>query len=153
MKNLIYIYSTLLLVSCSSFKEEKSDVNFETKTVKEISVNIDLITTDMAALDSRIRAKLIRSEKIKDLSIVNNHFYLARIDKYSDPSEREYVDYIKSESTEFVIKGKGLNFAICTRNLKLRFVLCDRADTSIVDDISEDISVDLSLKVDQLLSK
>lgn len=153
MKNLIYVYSILLLVSCSSFKEEKSDVDFEAKTVKEISVNIDLITTDMAALDSRIRAKLIRSEKIKDLSIINNHFYLLRIDEYNDPSEKEYVDYIKSESTEFVIKGKGLNFAICTRNLKLRFVLCDRADTSIVDDISEDISADLNLKVDQLLSK
>lgn len=153
MKNLIYVYSILLLVSCSSFKEEKSDVNFEAKTVKEISVNIDLIATDMAALDSRIRAKLIRSEKIKDLSIIDNHFYLARVDKYNDPSEREYVDYIKSDSTEFVIKGKGLNFAICARNLKLRFVLCDRADTSIVDDISEDISVDLNFKVDQLLSK
>ena len=153
MKKIIYIYSTFLIVSCASFKEEKSTVNFEAKTVKEININIDSITTDMAALDSRIRAKLIRSEKIKDLSIINNHFYLAKIDKYNDPSEREYVDYIKSESTEFVIKGKGLNFAICTRNLKLHFVFCDRADTSIVDDISEDLSADLNLKVDQLLSK
>lgn len=151
MKIMFYGYFIFFVISCSTSQSDKSEINFNAKTAKEITVNIDLIATDMASLDSRIRAKLIRKEKFKDLSKINTEFYLQKVNEYKDPSESEYIDYLNVEDIEVVTKGKGLNFALCTRSRKLQFVLCDKANSSMIDFVSHELSLDLKLKVDSLL--
>lgn len=151
MKIMFYGYFIFFVISCSTSQKDKSEINFNAKTSKGITVNIDLIATDMASLDSRIRAKLIRKEKIKDLRKINTEFYLQKVEKYKDPSESEYIDYLKAEDIEIVTKGKGSNFVLCTRSRKLQFVLCDKANSAMIDFIGHELSIDLQLKVDALL--
>lgn len=138
-------YVFLLLVfttSCSLFDKDETSID----------TNVDLVSTDMASVNYRMRPKLIRKEKAKDFNELSKEIYLSKVEQYHDPSEKEYLDYLSHKSTKVLVKGKDRNFAVCTKNKTMKFILCDSATSSFIDFVSKDMTIDLDQRLTDLLS-
>lgn len=118
---------------------------------RNTEISIDEITTDMIALNGRIRAKLLRNERLTNLNDLKIEMYLTRVDQYADPSEKEFQEYIKDKDIQVEVVGLDKNFVVCSRLASLARSICDSAETPSIDLISEDLSFDLKNKVKELL--
>lgn len=140
-----------ILISCSLNNEQGSNFNKGSISTSDREENRNLIGIDMMNFDSRVRAKLIREEKISDFSSFSANQYIKKLHQYKIPSEQEYVDFISSKDIEIEISGKNKVFALCTRSKAAKLVFCDRADTARLEFSDTHMDLNLKEKVQELL--
>lgn len=101
----------------------------------------------MAGLNQRLRGHLYNQVMNKDLSTLDETRYLAIAKEQQDPSEKEFFEFLEKQKPEMKLRGSKTDFVVCVKSIQARIVICDKASTGFTDFDSEDISVDLTVKL------
>ena len=141
----------LLFVACTISPEQDSKLNDEIKSVKDLEENRNMIAIDMSNFNTRIRAKLVREEKVLDFGKFSAEEYVAKLHQHFVPSEQEYVEFIAKKDIEIEFGGKSKVFVVCTRSKAAKLIFCDRADTAAPEFSDTRLDWDLNEKVQEYL--
>jgi hypothetical protein len=148
MKSTILLF---FLFSCTFSEENASTLNTDVHNANDLEENRNQVATDMANLNSRMRARLIRDERYQDFASFTSNEYLKSTQKYQIPSDREYMSYLSSGDLQIVMAGKGKVFIVCSKSIKQRLVFCDRSDTAMPEYSNTDTGIDLNKKIQEFM--
>ncbi|MES2803277.1 MAG: hypothetical protein V4654_12350 [Bdellovibrionota bacterium] len=135
MKQAFLVLILAALTSCTTSTEKRR-------------ILLNQIQTDMTSLNTTVRGELIRTTMKGDLSRLDALNYRQAAIQLAASSEKEYLDLIKDERTEITINSGKRKFAVCSKNVALRIVICDATESGATTDFdSEDMNIDIQNKV------
>ncbi|MBI2519509.1 MAG: hypothetical protein HYV97_03805 [Bdellovibrio sp.] len=128
----------LIVISCTSLSHKISEQD------------ITEIRTDMAAANKRLRGYLSRKVMNNDLTNISMTIYLQELNKNLDPSEKEYMDFIKKYSPDWAILGRKAHFSICFHAKAAKLAMCDKTETNEIDFVDTEGTTNIQEKIHEL---
>ena len=127
----IIILLVLFLISCSTCK----------KSIDKPL--LDDIKTDMASFNKTLKGYLYRYRLNSDLRSLSEALYLSSLNERIKPSQKEYFEFIKSQSPEISLRTTKTDFVICLKAIRVELILCDKASTGMLDIVEKNMKVNI----------